>query len=264
MKKRLLSLLMVLAIVFACTAVHVPEQTFAAAKAKLSKTKLTLTVGDTAKLELLNSTATVTWKSSNKKVATVSKTGVVTAKKSGSTTVTATTQKGTKFKCKVTVKAAESSNKKMEASFDKLAAYLKENPEVLSVEDTESYGVYAKVEGKKIILTDMLAGESGLFISNEYVITRGNKVVEIKPLELSLSDFFEVKSIKVDASTLGDTDVVFTEKDVTVKDASLESMEADIAELYSSTFILALISLDTRASECGTGIDELFDMNILD
>ncbi len=46
----------------------------------------------------------VTWKSSNTKIATVSKTGKVTAVKPGTATITATTANGKKAACKITVK----------------------------------------------------------------------------------------------------------------------------------------------------------------
>ncbi len=76
---------------------------------KMSKTKVSLKVGETTTLKATikpkNVTdKTVTWKSSNKKVATVDKNGKVTAKKKGTCTITATTSNGKKAKCKVTVK----------------------------------------------------------------------------------------------------------------------------------------------------------------
>jgi uncharacterized protein YjdB len=46
----------------------------------------------------------LTYKASNKKIATVSKTGKVTAKKKGKVTVTVTAPNGKKATCKITVK----------------------------------------------------------------------------------------------------------------------------------------------------------------
>ncbi len=76
---------------------------------KMSKTKASLKVGETTTLKATikpkNVTdKTVTWKSSNKKVATVDKNGKVTAKKKGTCTITAVTSNGKKAKCKITVK----------------------------------------------------------------------------------------------------------------------------------------------------------------
>lgn len=69
---------------------------------KISAKKLTIKKGKSAKLKITGTTAKVTWKSSNKKVATVSK-GTVKAKKAGKTTITAKVS-GKTFKCSVTVK----------------------------------------------------------------------------------------------------------------------------------------------------------------
>jgi len=54
----------------------------------------------------LNGTKIASVKSSNKKVATVSKSGKVTAKKKVTATITLTGKNGVKYKCKVTVKKA--------------------------------------------------------------------------------------------------------------------------------------------------------------
>lgn len=73
-----------------------------AAVLKLNETKLTLIVGNSATLKFDGANKTPKWKSSNQKVASVSKRGVVTALKKGKTTVTAELGK-VKFKCVVTV-----------------------------------------------------------------------------------------------------------------------------------------------------------------
>ena len=74
---------------------------------KLSAKKLTLKQNATKQLKATldkNATDKVTWSSSNKKVATVDKNGVVTAVKKGTVTITAKTSGGKKATCKVTVK----------------------------------------------------------------------------------------------------------------------------------------------------------------
>ena len=77
---------------------------------KLNKTKATLVVGGklTLKATVTPSKATprFTWTSSNKKVATVSKNGVVKALKKGTATITVKTSNGKKATCKITVPAA--------------------------------------------------------------------------------------------------------------------------------------------------------------
>lgn len=76
---------------------------------KLSTTKLTLVKGEKATLKLNGTNQAITWKSSNKKVAAVSKSGLITAKKKGTATITATVLKK-KYKCKIIVKNAASSS----------------------------------------------------------------------------------------------------------------------------------------------------------
>lgn len=77
----------------------------------LKKKKATLEIGDTLKLraKLPNKTASnkLTWKSSNKRVATVSAMGEVEAIAAGTATITVKTFNGKKATCQVTVKAYE-------------------------------------------------------------------------------------------------------------------------------------------------------------
>ena len=75
-----------------------------AASIKLSNTKVYLVKGDSFKLTVKGTKAKVKWKSSNKKIATVSK-GKIKAKKNGKCTITAKV-KGKTLKCKVTVQKA--------------------------------------------------------------------------------------------------------------------------------------------------------------
>lgn len=75
----------------------------ASAKVKISATKKTLYVGKSMTLKVTGTKKKVKWSSSNKKVATVTQKGKVTAKKKGTTTIQAKVAKST-FKCKVTVK----------------------------------------------------------------------------------------------------------------------------------------------------------------
>ena len=89
-----------------------PNQADAKKKKKvaLNKTKLTLTVGKSYKLKLKNNKKKIKWSSSKKKVATVSKTGKVKAKKAGTTRITAKVGKK-KYVCKVTVKNKKKTTK---------------------------------------------------------------------------------------------------------------------------------------------------------
>lgn len=75
----------------------------AAGKPKLSRKKLTMYVGNTATLKVKHAGGKVTWSSSRKKVASVSKKGKIKARKPGKTVITAKVRKK-KLTCKVTVK----------------------------------------------------------------------------------------------------------------------------------------------------------------
>lgn len=81
----------------------------AKSKVKLNITKATLSVGGSINLRLLNNKKKVTWKSSNKKVASVTKKGKVKAKKKGKASIVAKVDKK-KYTCKVTVGSASKKN----------------------------------------------------------------------------------------------------------------------------------------------------------
>ena len=92
-------------------------QTEAAKKMKLSRTKLSLKKGKSKTLKVKNvkKGQKIVWKSSKKKVATVSKKGKVKAKRAGRTVITAKIKKKT-LRCRVTVtdKKGDASGKKPE------------------------------------------------------------------------------------------------------------------------------------------------------
>ena len=95
-----------------------PMSTDAKKVVKLNKSKLTLQTGKTSKLKLKNTKKKVKWSSKNKKVATVSRKGVVKAVSVGKTTITAKSGKK-KYSCKVTVIMSDA-DKKIKELEDKL------------------------------------------------------------------------------------------------------------------------------------------------
>lgn len=111
MKKTTKQMSLVLTAVLVLTSVG-GNMTEAAKKVGISKSKLTLKVGQTKKLSIKNLSKKqkkkVKWSSSKKKVASVNKSGKVTAKKKGTAKITAKVGKK-KYICKVTV-TAKSSN----------------------------------------------------------------------------------------------------------------------------------------------------------
>lgn len=96
-------------------------------KVALNKTSASVTVGNSLALKATTapSSASVTWKSSDTSVATVSSTGKVVGKKAGTATITASiSYKGKTYKttCKITVKKATT-----ETNITKLVNYINKN-----------------------------------------------------------------------------------------------------------------------------------------
>ena len=108
----ILALMMVFSI-FPATQVN------AATKPKLSKTKITMTVGQSKKLKVKGISKKrakrIKWKSSKKKVVTVTKTGKIKARKAGKAVITAKVGKK-KLKCKVVVKRKHKKARKKKES----------------------------------------------------------------------------------------------------------------------------------------------------
>lgn len=99
---------------------------FSASGASLNRKKVTLKKGATIRLTVKGTSKSVKWSSSRKKVASVSKSGKVTAKKAGKATITAKFGKK-KLKCVVTVKNRLMSARE-KAVYKKLISYKKKYP----------------------------------------------------------------------------------------------------------------------------------------
>lgn len=99
LNRKSLKIFYVLLILAICMLMAVPTY----AKPKINKKKITLIVGKKAKLKVKGTKKKVKWSSSNKSIASVSKKGVVKAKRPGKVTIRAKVGKKT-LKCKVTVK----------------------------------------------------------------------------------------------------------------------------------------------------------------
>lgn len=122
--KRLKSLLISLLLALTCVSMVTSTDFVQAASIKLNKTSITMYTGKTYTLKVSGTSKKVTWSTSNKKVATVSSKGVVSAKSSGSATITAKVS-NKNLKCKVTVKKQSTNNKKaaLKAYYNFLKSY---------------------------------------------------------------------------------------------------------------------------------------------
>ncbi len=100
--QKIIGIILTLALLAGSFATATADVHAAAKKPVLNRTGITLTVGDNYKLKVSNAKK-VTWSSSKKSVAAVSKYGTVKAKKAGKATITAKVS-GKKLVCRVTVR----------------------------------------------------------------------------------------------------------------------------------------------------------------
>lgn len=110
LRKILLTTFLSLTILFAFSLSNAYSTTVNAATVKMNVKNQTLIKGQTYKLRLKGSTGKVKWKSSNKSIVSVNKSGKITAKKRGSAIITAT-NKGKTYKCKIKVETPRISEK---------------------------------------------------------------------------------------------------------------------------------------------------------
>ncbi|MDF2907143.1 MAG: hypothetical protein K0R34_2464 [Herbinix sp.] len=169
--KKLLSLLLTLTLLFTVLPVQAVD-----AATKLNKSKLTLDVGDTYKLKLSGVSSNITWSSSNKSVATVSK-GKIEAI-SGGTAVIIAKHSGKQYKCSVTVKDGKTDVVYATYIFDGssiedyVKKYKKENPEFIDVKVyDDDHIVVTMWESKRLSMlkeyTENIDEYLDAFISNE-------------------------------------------------------------------------------------------------
>lgn len=115
--KKIVSILVAVVMIFASVAVAPPAYAAAPKAITLSKTSKTVYIGQKYTLRVKAITpkkadTEVKWKTSDKKIATVNKKGVVTGKKKGTVIITVVSKSNSKIKakCKVTVKKFKTTN----------------------------------------------------------------------------------------------------------------------------------------------------------
>jgi len=159
-------------------------------KVALNKKSLTLAKGKKVTLKLKNAKASkVKWTSKNKKVATVTKKGVVKARKAGKTVVTAKYQ-GKTFKCKVTVKGSKKialNKKKLSLAKGKKSTLKLSNAKASKVRWTSKSGAIATVSSKGVV-TAKRTGKTKVvatYKKKNYVctVTVKGKKVSVRPLK---------------------------------------------------------------------------------
>lgn len=134
MNKRYCAVLM--AFVIGISVFFAVEPAYAIAKAVyIDPMAVTLYVGDTKKVTMYvggEASSADKWSSSNKKVATVSKKGMITAKKAGKATITCKTGFGYNLKCKVIIKKKLELSGYLNKSYKKLE---KKTPEAKHLDE---------------------------------------------------------------------------------------------------------------------------------
>ncbi|SDW68403.1 Protein of unknown function [Lachnospiraceae bacterium KHCPX20] len=158
--KKGIALVMALAVVFcAVPAIN------AKAAVKLNNTKATIYAGNTLQLKL-NGTKKVKWSTSDKKVATVSKKGLVKGVKAGKATITATDVSAKKkYTCKVTVKKSAS------FGYKKDNFYIFGGGDVIGYEGKLVAGATYYIDGKKQeveLWDDGEEGRSGITFATKF------------------------------------------------------------------------------------------------
>lgn len=154
--------------------------TVEAAAVKLNAKTKKLYVNDKFKLKVSGTKKHVMWRSDNKKVATVSSGGIVTARKTGTATITATVgagSSGKKLKCKITVTTRLSAKKQDIRCYP--GQYEKVKINVKGLKPKETVGIVTK----KNDVADISLSKSW------------NVIVE--PKDIGYTDF-EVRIYKVD------------------------------------------------------------------
>ncbi len=110
-KTKLIAVTTALSMMAGMTGILSSDYTVNAATPKMSKKSISIVATKTVQLKVLNNSKKVKWSTSNKKIATVSKKGLVKGKKAGKATITAKVGKK-KYKCTVNVKTGLNATQK--------------------------------------------------------------------------------------------------------------------------------------------------------
>jgi len=255
MKKKIPLLLIFVLI----TILFAPLKKVDAASVKLNATKKTLYIDSSYTLKVSGTQKKVMWKSSNSKIASVSKTGVVKAVKSGKVTITATIGAGSnniKLTCNITVKSRLSTSLKGKA----LNCPLDEFQEILITFVKPKDGEYltATFDSEYI---DIEFGESEDNVTPLYVtpIKKGIATITI--------------SIAKDESTNSDEtytneseDIVYFD-DISGKLAEKEYLFREFASIstYNPIKITVNIGIDDSTNWIGVSdLSQIYDVTVLD
>jgi len=137
----------------------------AAKKTAISHKKLSITVGSSKKIKILNinKKQKVTWSSDNKKIAVVNKSGKITAKKAGKVNIKAKVAKKT-FTCKVQVKKKSVKKPAVEHKTVQIEAGNKQFKMVMY--DNEAANAFVKLLPLTISMKELNGNEKYYYLKN--------------------------------------------------------------------------------------------------
>lgn len=183
--KKIVSIVLILALAVTMMPVN------ANAAVKLNTTKKTIDVGQSVTLKVTGTTQKVTWKSSNKKVATVTQKGKVTGKQEGKATISAKVGKKT-LKCKITVKGTKGIRPEFKKSMDNFEACVNEVYDLCNewMDNPTDMDLFSSFMEKALTMAEMAEefrawGESDLSLEEavycmEVGSRTGSKLIEIQ------------------------------------------------------------------------------------
>lgn len=223
----------IMAVIFAMAIMITAIPMQADAAVKLNATKKTLYVGEQTTLKVTGTKSKIKWSTSNKKVATVTQKGKVTAKSEGSATIKAKAGKKT-LSCKITVKSkfsASEATKKISCTLQDtgkgVVAILKNNNKVTvnvsakmayysggQMIDTASDDSYALESGKECALFFHAPYDSNYnkVSYDDYKITmsvsEGTHLIA-GASDIAVSDTFGADNVSAEISNNSDNDFSF-------------------------------------------------------
>ena len=250
-------------------------------KPKLSLSKLTLTEGQHKRLTVKHKKGKVKWSSSNKKVASVSKSGLIKAKKEGKTTITAKVGKK-RLKCKVKVVIDEGPRVKTVGTIKALSAggdfnaILNTNGDLWmwGVNDWGQLGIGSYTDRKNPIKvmtgvasvstgerqTAILKTDGSLWMCGYYTGNYVSYIARKKPVKIMTG----VASVSV-----GDSNTVILKKDGSLWACGLNTngelgdgsrkerknpvkIMTDVASVYTGGMVTAILKKDGSLWMCGS------------
>ena len=177
----------------------------AAEKVQLSDRTVSIEVGTTYKLKVLNTSETVTWETSDKKIAKVSSKGRITAKKAGSCKIYATV--GTKkLTCRVTVynNYSAASDKYIVSGFSTLMGKLPLKK--FKYDDAPAYFKELSTMGKNcVVYFGLTADKSDIALDSDnyvYFIKNIKKYSEKYPDNLFLASLAQIADTAYESNAL--------------------------------------------------------------